>query len=173
MTSASTWVLCLTILTSARAGEYCDDFEEGGWGECWTEHSGSGTFGGDWIPISYDDLKVTIPDIPAPPNGQHVIYLELAEGSIYRGADMITSNSYIFPEGSSVSFSYWARSALLGTGSIHVKQSFGSGDNQTVLLATYQTVMGKPEWQTAAVTINESPFPSQVSSFLRCDTFYH
>ena len=152
MTSVGIWVLCLMILTTARAGEYCDDFENGDFGDFWTQ--GNNDQGGQWKPSSFSELKETIPDFPEPASGDSVVYLTPDPSSGYMGAQLVMVSSYSFPEGSSLSFRYWLRSQWPGSGTFEVRRVIGSQEEPNPILSlTADSGPDNADWMEANVTV--------------------
>ena len=153
MKSVGSWMLCLLLVTTTQADEYCEDFEDGGLGAFWTAGHDSG---GHWKASSYSELKQKIPDFPEPASGDGIVYLTLSHGSSYVSAAMEMVSEYSFSDGSSMQFRYWLRSMYTGSGFLSVKRVVGGQVNDTILDLTRKSGPNVDEWKEAKVEIPSS-----------------
>ena len=140
------------ILTTARAGEYCDDFEDGHLGDFWRQSVRD--TGGKWKPSSYLELKKDIPDFPEPADGDTVVYLTPESGSSYVSARLVMKDAYDFPEGSSIYFRYWLRSEYDASGTLEVRKVIGTMEEpDPICTLTDQSGPNVVNWKEVNITI--------------------
>ena len=153
----------LAILAMARSGEYCDDFEDGDLGPVWTTNSDLDSRG-QWEVSSYQQLKSSIPDFPAPARGDSVAYLTPMDPyQVYVYARLQMSEEYVFPEGSSVSFRYWLRTDYPGSGTLEVRQQIrGVEEKEPLISLTETSGPNNTQWKEVNVSIPASTYGQKV-----------
>ena len=152
------------ILTTARAGEYCDDFENGDFGDFWTQEK---NFGGQWKPSSFSELKETIPDFPEPASGDTVVYLTPEPTSFSMRARLVMKEAYDFSEeGSSIYFRYWLRSEYLESGTLQLYKLIGTGEAPKMIRSfNNESGPGVDYWKDVNFTLTAEDEPFKVGQF--------